>query len=338
MDQSANQNLTPEFNPPLDGEHLVYRRHPVNLWGPAGLTLLVIFLIVVFALIVSNTELLPMPDALPYIFLYGGVLIFLAISYFFMYWAFWYLDIWVVSGDKLIDSQLITFFLHRRSELALRQVQDIRYTIPGTLATLFKFGDILIQSAAKEGSFKLMSIKNPGDAVTKIGALVEAASKVKFQSSAAAAPIAPLGEKLVQEGLISPADLAGALSEQAATGKRLGDILVERGLIKKSDLVTALSSQHHIPEIDISRYEIDKSAIRHISYEIAKKYTVIPVSHTNNGILVAIAEPSELVMGEIRGATNLPIDFVVADEDYIKEAIRGHYIATDDGTGAYYSG
>ena len=242
----------------------------------------------------------------------------------------------MVGEDKLIDSQLVTFFVHRRSELALRQVQDIRYTIPGTLATVFRFGDILIQSASKEGSFKLMSIKNPGDAVTKIGALVEAASKVKFQSSAAAMPIAPLGEKLVQEGLISPADLASALSEQAATGKRVGDILVERGLIKKSDLVTALSSQHRIPEIDISRYEIDKSAIKHISYEIAKKYTVVPVSHTNDGVLVAIAEPSELAMSEIRGTVSIPIDFVVADEDYIKEAIRGHYLPTDEGT--YYSG
>ncbi|MFA5270154.1 MAG: hypothetical protein WC400_00855 [Patescibacteria group bacterium] len=328
MDEQTNQSAS--------GEYLVYRRHPVNLLGPAAFTMLAVLLIIIFVAIIIATGLLPMPDALPFVVLYVGVLVFLAISYFFMYWSFWYLDIWVVGEDKLIDSQLITFFVHRRSELALRQVQDIRYTIPGTLATVFRFGDILIQSAAKEGSFKLMSIKNPGDAVTKIGALVEAASRVKFQASATTMPTVPLGEKLVQEGLISPADLANALSEQAATGKRVGDILVERGLIKRSDLVTALSSQHRIPEIDISRYEIDKSAIKHIAYEIAKKYTVIPVSHTNNGILVAIAEPSELVMSEIRGMTNLPIDFVVADEDYIKEAIRGHYLATDEGT--YYSG
>jgi len=328
MEECSNQST--------NGEYLVYRRHPVNLLGPAAFTILTILLISVFVVIVITTNLLPMPDSVPFIILFVGVLIFMTITYFFMYWTFWYLDIWVVSEDKLIDSQLITFFVHRRSELALRQVQDIRYTIPGTLATIFRFGDILIQSAAKEGSFRLMSIKDPGAAVTKIGALVEAASKVKFQSSAAATPIVPLGEKLVQDGLISPADLASALTEQAATGKRVGDILVERGLIKKSDLVTALSSQHRIPEIDISRYEIDKSAIRHINYETAKKYTVIPVSHTNNGVLVAIAEPSEMVMSEIRGAANLPIDFVVADEDYIKEAIRGHYLSTDEGT--YYSG
>ena len=278
--------MDPQSNQPVNKEFLVYRRHPVNLLGPAAFTMLVVMLITIFVAIITTTDLLPMPDSLPYVILYVGVLVFLSISYFFMYWTFWYLDIWVVGEDKLIDSQLVTFFVHRRSELALRQVQDIRYTIPGTLATVFRFGDILIQSASKEGSFKLMSIKNPGDAVTKIGALVEAASKVKFQSSAAAMPIAPLGEKLVQEGLISPADLASALSEQAATGKRVGDILVERGLIKKSDLVTALSSQHRIPEIDISRYEIDKSAIKHISYEIAKKYTVVPVSHTNDGVLL----------------------------------------------------
>lgn len=317
-------------------EHLVYRRHPVNLLIPAGLSLLVMIVIVVFAAVLTATGVIPMPDYLPYIVMYSGLLIFLAMSYFFMYWTFWYLDIWVVTGDKLIDSELITFFLHRRSELSLRQVQDIRYSIPGTLATLFRFGDILIQSAAKEGGFRLMSIKNPGEAVTKIGALVEAASKARFQPSTVSMPLVPLGEKLVQEGLISPVDLASALSEQTATGKRMGDILVEKGLIKKSDLVTALSSQHHIPEIDLSRYEIDREALKHISYEVAKRYTIIPVSRTNHGILVAIAAPSELVMGEIRGTTDVPIDFVVADEDYIKEAIRGHYLSTDEGS--YYSG
>ena len=41
-------------------------------------------------------------------------------------------------------------------------------------------------------------------------------------------------------------------------------------------------------------------------------------------------------MSEIRGTVSIPIDFVVADEDYIKEAIRGHYLPTDEGT--YYSG
>ncbi|MBN2585312.1 hypothetical protein JXA59_01530 [Patescibacteria group bacterium] len=321
---------------PNNEEYLIYRRHPVNLWGPAGLTIVVFLMLIIFWILISSADILPMPESLPYIVLYFGVLLSLAVNYFFMYWAFWYLDIWVVNGEKLIDSQLITFFLHRRSELALRQVQDIRYTIPGTLATIFRFGNILVQSAAKEGSFKLLSIKNPGVAVTKIGALVEAASRVKFQSSSSTMPTVPLGEKLVQEGLISPADLASALSEQAATGRRVGDILVERGLIKRTDLVTALSSQHRIPEIDISRYEIDKTAIKHISYEIAKKYTVIPVSHTNNGVLVAIAVPSELAMNEIRGMVNISVDFVVADEDYIKEAIRGHYLTTDEGP--YYSG
>lgn len=317
-------------------EYLVYRRHPVNLLMPAGLVLLVVIMIMVFTVVLTTTGAIPMPDYLPYVIMYAGVLIFLAMSYFFMYWTFWYLDIWVVTGDKLIDSELITFFLHRRGELALRQVQNISYSIPGTLATLFRFGDILIQSAAKEGSFRLMSISNPGEAVTKIGALVEAASKARFQPSAAAMPLVPLGEKLVQEGLISPTDLATALAEQSATGKRVGDILVEKGLIKKSDLVTALSSQHRIPEIDLSRYEIDREALKHISYNVAKQYTVVPVSRTNHGILVAIAAPSELTMNEIRGTTDVPIDFVVADEDYIKEAIRGHYLTTDEG--GYYSG
>lgn len=330
MSQTIDHHQT---TPVSSDDLLVYRRHPANLWGPAALTILVVLMTITFAIILSTASFIPVP----FIVLYAGVFIFLAFSYFFMYWLFWYLDIWVVTKDKLIDSQLITFFLYRRSELDLRQVQDVKHSIVGTLASLLNYGDILIQSAATSGSFLLMSIKNPGEAVDKIKHLVDAASKTQVVATLPSVSTVLLGEKLIQGGFISPTDLAAALTEQQnSPGKRLGNILVEKGLLKRSDLVTALSSQHRMPEIDISRYDIDPSALKHISVDMAQKYTVIPVSHTNNGILAAIAEPSEATMSEIRGLVGVPIDFVVADEDYIKEAIRGHYLSGE--SGAAYGG
>jgi hypothetical protein len=52
-----------------------------------------------------------------------------------------------------------------------------------------------------------------------------------------------LGEILVEDGLITPDQLAEALSAQAETGKRLGEVLIERELISGPELKSALLAQ-----------------------------------------------------------------------------------------------
>ena len=52
-----------------------------------------------------------------------------------------------------------------------------------------------------------------------------------------------LGEFFVERGVISEADLEGALAEQAATKQRLADILVRRGLVTGRDITMALMEQ-----------------------------------------------------------------------------------------------
>jgi hypothetical protein len=52
-----------------------------------------------------------------------------------------------------------------------------------------------------------------------------------------------LGEFFVERGVISEADLEGALAEQVATKQRLADILVRRGLVTGRDITMALMEQ-----------------------------------------------------------------------------------------------
>lgn len=55
-----------------------------------------------------------------------------------------------------------------------------------------------------------------------------------------------LGELLVEQGLILPADLEDALAEQRATGRRLGEVLVSRGALTGAQLTRALAEQYGI--------------------------------------------------------------------------------------------
>ncbi len=55
-----------------------------------------------------------------------------------------------------------------------------------------------------------------------------------------------LGELLVEQGLIVPADREGALAEQRATGRRLGEVLVSRGALTGAQLTRTLAEQYGI--------------------------------------------------------------------------------------------
>lgn len=56
----------------------------------------------------------------------------------------------------------------------------------------------------------------------------------------------PLGELLVEKGLVSPEELAHALEEQEKTGRLLGAILVERRCVSGPALAIALAEQYGV--------------------------------------------------------------------------------------------
>ena len=53
----------------------------------------------------------------------------------------------------------------------------------------------------------------------------------------------PLGQLLVDKGLLSQEELEGVLADQATSGRRLGEIIVERRLVSGPELTSALAEQ-----------------------------------------------------------------------------------------------
>ena len=56
----------------------------------------------------------------------------------------------------------------------------------------------------------------------------------------------PLGELLVTKGLLMPAELDAALTEQKRSGRLVGEILVESGVLSAFSLTQALTEQHGV--------------------------------------------------------------------------------------------
>ncbi|MES1210961.1 MAG: hypothetical protein ABUL63_01375, partial [Acidobacteriota bacterium] len=87
-----------------------------------------------------------------------------------------------------------------------------------------------------------------------------------------------LGDTLVRAGKINQAQLQEALSMQKDQGGRLGTNLVKLGYLTERQLVEALSEQFKVPSVDLNNMEIDEGVAKIIPADIARKYTIFPVT------------------------------------------------------------
>lgn len=137
-----------------------------------------------------------------------------------------------------------------------------------------------------------------------------------------------LGELLVREKLISPVQLQQALEEQKRSGERLGTTLTRLGLVEESELTSFLSKQFGVPSINLTEFEIEEEVIRLIPEDQARKYKLIPVNRAGATLIVAMADPSNIMaIDDIKFVTGYNIEVVVATEQAIEEATERYYAA-----------
>lgn len=99
---------------------------------------------------------------------YGKIFILLSIIFYgfvwivaFTIWLDYYLDIWIITDQRVIDVEQVGLFSRVVSEVDLEKIQDVTSEVHGALSTIFGFGDIYIQTAAEEKRFKMKSVPHP---------------------------------------------------------------------------------------------------------------------------------------------------------------------------------
>jgi type IV pilus assembly protein PilB len=159
---------------------------------------------------------------------------------------------------------------------------------------------------------------------------VKVASARRLKSVPETAPErgAQLGAVLVGRGVVKQADVARALMLQTQSGgRRLGRVLIEMGLIDERTLADALSAQMGLPVIDLRRDSPAPEALAKLPESIARAAVAIPIRLTPEGILVAVAEPSDGSVSELSRATGLRVQMALAPETEIRRAIDQAYRA-----------
>ncbi len=134
---------------------------------------------------------------------------------------------------------------------------------------------------------------------------------------------------LVRGGKINQAQLQEALSYQKDQGGRLGTNLVKLGYLTERQLVDALAEQFKVPSVDLNNMDIDEAVVKIIPADIARKYTIFPVTKAGATVTVAMIDPTNVfAMDDVKFMTGYKVEPVVASETAIRTAIDKYYGST----------
>ncbi len=132
-----------------------------------------------------------------------------------------------------------------------------------------------------------------------------------------------LGTMLLEEGLITRNQLDHAVEVQGRSGTPLGRVLVDEGLVAEAELVKALARQIGIEYVDLAEANIDPSAAALVPDYLADRYTVIPIGFEDDRLIVAMADPANvLAIDDLRAITGMDILPKVATRSDVEDAIK----------------
>jgi len=113
--------------------------HP--FWGPIGALLLASYLLIIYSVTITEVT---------------------------DYW----LDVWIVTNERVINAEQHGLFNRLVSEVHLEQIQDITSETKGFLETFLTYGDVYVQTAGERERFRFKNVDNPDDVKITISELV----------------------------------------------------------------------------------------------------------------------------------------------------------------------
>lgn len=176
---------------------LFLRRHVITLWSRIGWLLFVgLIPVVLWIILLTQTDWITYGDSTM------RIVVVLVFSLFYLYWlrllfTIWldyYLDVWVVTNQRILNIDHDGLFHRKISEQQLSRVQDVTTEISGFLQTTMNFGDIHVQTAAETEHFIFRDISEPEFVSKKISLLQRQAQDGNIGDGDVARPRMPQQE------------------------------------------------------------------------------------------------------------------------------------------------
>jgi type IV pilus assembly protein PilB len=136
-----------------------------------------------------------------------------------------------------------------------------------------------------------------------------------------------LGDQLIASNIITEAQLEQALTMQRDSGGLLGEVLVSIGALNEQDLARALAAFFGFDVANLRRDAVDPLVLNFLNEDAARKFTAFPVRMADDGLYIAVAEPSEDIRQSLSQVTGKQVKLLIAPLTDIRWAIDSNYRA-----------
>lgn len=115
-------------------------------------------------------------DIAPVTKLFEQVYFMIILLSLFLIVVFYYLNMQIVTGIRIVDIDQVGLFSHVVSELHIDKIEDVTSETNGVFGTLFNYGNVYVQTAGTQERFELDNIPAPAEVEKLILDLYEANS------------------------------------------------------------------------------------------------------------------------------------------------------------------
>jgi len=134
-----------------------------------------------------------------------------------------------------------------------------------------------------------------------------------------------IGDLLVQRRLVTPEQMerAAAYQQENRPNKLLGEVLLELNLVTPEDLIATLASASGVGFAKLTASMIDPGAVATLPRAFIEKYSILPVSLSENELVVATEDFTNLfLLEDVERLSRCTVKVVAATKRNIRELVE----------------
>jgi len=132
-----------------------------------------------------------------------------------------------------------------------------------------------------------------------------------------------IADALVEDGLLTAAQVQELLEQQKKEGARLVKLIVDKAYVSELDLAVSMGRVLNVLPINIARVNILPEIVELLPRDTAHNHKVIPISRLENKLFLAMADPlNVLALDDVKRMTKLEITPLIASEKAIIDKLN----------------
>ncbi len=143
-------------------------------------------------------------------------------------------------------------------------------------------------------------------------------------------PLTGLPRRLVQDGVVSEADLLAALNAIDGKSANLVPHLVANRMGDPRQIAIAAAHEFGVPLLDLDAVDLDLDVVKLVDEKLLLKHRILPILQRGKRLFLAVCDPTNLqALDEIKFQTTLRIEAIVVEQDKLDVRVARAIEAVD---------